>query len=217
MIVEPTHEELPRMEDLVLYLFLLDKIPQQYLQKVRSQKLVFLVKYKAWRQNKMLFHMKFTKQDMGPVSQHLYDILKIGTDLNLINLQVAPYFNRTAFNYSLSAKGSYFLDEISELIKENEVVFEIIKSVIAEYGNVTNGRELANKYVYPLKIGDVTVEQMQIGYKIDMPIPKSGYEFSLSKEWQETIKLLLDDKFQQELKIMVEEAPKYKSIPFEPL
>ena len=216
MIMEPDFHNSHKLEDEVLYLYLLSKMPNQRLETLQGHKLVFLTKYFAFQKKEMIFQCKFFMRDKGPVAQHLYDVRDTLNEQSLISITEEPRFKIPAQISNLTKASQYILEECENLFLENEWAFAYLKDVASEYGPIPV-KDLRFKVVYKLPYQNRLIENIPYGTPFDFAIPKTGKVFRLSKDWEETILLLKNPNFKSQMDQMFTELKDCTFAPFKEL
>jgi hypothetical protein len=206
----------PKIEDEVMYLYLLSKTPNHQIEKAREHKLLFLTKYRGYLNNDMVFYSKFTRQQKGPVAQHIYDIRRKFNQSKLITLSATHRIDRDAEIAKWTAHAEYIFDQIENIFIEYEWAFAYLDSVwndIKDFSGTTF--QLAQKFVYPLSYKGTTIEKLPIPTPLDFSIKKSGKALEFSQDWVETILLLENPNFKTQMEDMLEDLNSGHILPYQ--
>ncbi|OLS15773.1 MAG: hypothetical protein RBG13Loki_0610 [Promethearchaeota archaeon CR_4] len=196
MIVEPNYNEPVAIEDKILFLYLLVKMPDQKLTTIESMKMVFFVKAEAYFQKKFLFRAQFFRGDKGPVAQHVYDLRREFASEQVGRVELKPGHSCDTEYLAIDPGAAPILGWIESYAFNNPWAFDLVDVVVKKYGRLT-WRE-RQKAIYALKINGRTIREYAPKEIIAMPAREDWTIFIIPEKSHLLLKqLMISDKRQE--------------------
>ncbi len=196
MIMEPSFGESVTLEDKILFLYLLARMPEKRISKIESMKMTFFVKAKAYEKKELIFRLKFLRERRGPVAPHIYDI---GKEFNINLIALNQYIQGPTMPYEclvLNDEASVLLDEIEVIADNIPWPFDEIDEVVKKYGNLSwNERQ---KEIYNIVVNGRRVRDYKLKESFEMPSLKTWKNFSIPTHYRNFLEKMFDQKKRSE-------------------
>jgi hypothetical protein len=208
MIMEPSFGESVTLEDKILYIYAVARMPTRKLNRINSMKIVFFSKYRAYIKKEWIFRLKFMRHKRGPVSPHIYDIRKELKEDNLGFYEPERIYDENvskqeeSLSLNLDEVG-IILDEIESLAAEIPWPFDEIDEVIDEYGKAEWQKRQTD--VYDLKVNGKFIRDYKIKEEIPMPASSDFKIFEIPEKFKATFDDLFDPNKRHKIKASYEE------------
>lgn len=188
--MEPSFGESVTLEDKILFLYLLAKMPKKRLSRIESMKMTFFVKAKAYEKKELIFRLKFLRDRRGPVAPHIYDI---GKEFNRNQIASNQNIQGPTKPYEclvLNDEANVLLDEIELIADEIPWAFDEIDEVVNKYGNLSwNERQ---KAVYDIVVNGRRVRDYKKKETFEMPTPKTWKSFIIPTDYRNFLEEMFD-------------------------
>jgi hypothetical protein len=201
MIFEPTHRNDVSFEDMILFAYLLAKMPDQKLTAIDSMKWVFLIKSEAYKQQKVLFRSRFKMNRLGPISLQVYGNRDKLVESNFAQypLEQGPEKPNDVISFS---KTSYiFLEWIECYAFKNSWAFDFIDEIYSKYHHFFSNWRTRQSFIYDIEINGKKVKDYN--KKTQEPFIMNYYDdwniFSISDDFFQDIISLLNPQITQEI------------------
>nr|MDO8114318.1 hypothetical protein [Candidatus Sigynarchaeota archaeon] len=212
-IVTCFYEDLFPLEDKVIYLYFHAKAKQMNLtiNKIKEQKLFFLSLCRAYNAQISLTRIEFKRYHHGPFAKDLYNLAEFFSLSGWLGIIFDDHLDleNPQEIRQLNENGMGIFDELEEFFEEQKRSLSFFDSTLAELGEQT-GKTLMDM-VYKITFKGTTIESMPFDHVIPTIPLKPKYTFKIPKDWEYTIKFLLNPGNKKMLDAVCDENAKAKS------
>ncbi len=201
MIFEPTRRNDVSFEDMILFAYILAKMPDQKLTSIDSMKWVFLIKSEAYKQKKVLFRSKFSMNRLGPISLQVYGNRDKLVDCNIARYPFEQGPEKQNDVISFSETSYLFLEWVESYAFRNSWAFDFIDEIYSKYHYIFPDWKIRQNFIYNIEVNGKKVKDYS--KKAQEPFIMNYYDdweiFTISDNSHQDIVNLLNPQITQEI------------------
>ncbi len=206
-----TEEE--RSSDLILLLHLINRhnrTSPRFLGITKVDKFVFLSEKEMNDDHVKGFDHRFFRHNYGPLAPSLY------SDMNLLREAKLIVAGK---DLTLTRRGLAILEQLQGLLDENRFVTGYVDRTVSRFTDFDTNQ--TREQVYDIEIqypmGSKRIRDIPKGWRLISKLPSRGAErrFDVSESWVETIEILLDIEFSEQLDEILQRPTVAHAHPFE--
>lgn len=201
MIFEPTRRSDVSFEDVILFAYILAKVPDQKLTAIDSMKWIFLIKSEAYKQKKVLFRSRFTMNNKGPISLQVYGNrdLQVETKIARYPIEEGPQKQKNIITFSQT--GYLLLEWIERYAFENPWAFDFIDEIYSKHHHLFSNWRSRQNFIYDIEVNGKKVRDYN--KKTEEPFIMNYHDdweiFTIPNIFHQDITNLLDSQIRQKI------------------
>jgi len=201
LIYEPVRRNDIRFEDIILFSYLLTKIPDQKLTAIDSMKWVFLIKSEAYKQKKVLFRSRFTMHNLGPISLQVYGNRDFQVESKIARYLIEEGPEKPIESITFSDTSYLLLEWIESYAFKNPWAFDFIDDIFSRHRHLFLDWNTRQIFIYNIEVNGKKVKDYN--KRTHEPFIMNYYDdwdiFTIPNNLHQDISNLLNPQITQEI------------------